>query len=167
MMRLYRRILGSFILAPALGLVLTASALAASSFTYTLSGVEIAATSTVGTFVGVGTTADDTGAWSASINHSVLTGGTATINGGTFAYTGIVRHIAGTFTGGSLTQTSGSSGASPCTNQTYSVTGSLTLTAPGSGTGTFNAVLTHYRLRLFGQCIVYAATVKGGATFSF
>jgi hypothetical protein len=47
------------------------------------------------------------------------------------------------------------------------VTGSLTLTAPGSGIGTFNAVLTHYRLRLFGQCIVYAATVKGGATFSF
>ena len=95
------------------------------------------------------------------------TGGTATITGGTFAYIGIVRHIAGTFTGGSLTQTSGSSGSSPCTNQTYAVTGSLTLTAPGSGIGTFNAVLTHYRLRLFGQCIVYAATVKGGATFSF
>jgi hypothetical protein len=166
MMRLSRRILGSFILAPALGLALTASALAA-SFPYTLSGFEIAATSTVGTFVGVGTTADDAGAWSATINHTMLTGGTATITGGTFAYNGIVRHIAGTFTGGSLTQTSCSSGSSPCANQTYAVTGSLTLTAPGPGTGKFKAILTHYRLRLFGQCIVYAATVKGGARFSF
>lgn len=167
MMRPSRRILGSFVLAPLLGLVLATNALAASSFTYTLSGVEIAATSTVGTFVGVGTTADDAGAWLASINHTVLTGGTATISGGTFAYDGRVRDIVGTFTGGSLTQTSGSSGSSPCTNQTYAVTGSLTLTAPSSGTGAFSAVLTHYRLRLFGHCIVYAATVKGGATFTF
>jgi hypothetical protein len=166
-MRPSRRILGSFVLAPVLGLALTASTLAASSFTYALSGFEIAATSTVGTFVGVGTTADDAGTWSATINHTVLTGGAATISGGTFAYNGTVRDIAGTFTGGSLKQTSGSSGSWPCTNQTYAVTGSLTLTAPGSGTGTFSVVLTHFRLRLFGQCIVYAATVKGGATFSF
>jgi hypothetical protein len=150
-----------------LSLAVVASAFGASSFTYALSGFEIAATSTVGTFVGTGTTVGDSGVWSASITHTVLTGGTATISGGTFAYDGIARDIAGTFTGGSLTQTSGSSGPSPCTNQTYAVTGSLALTAPGSGTATFNAVLTHYRLRVFGQCIVYAATVKGGATFNF
>jgi hypothetical protein len=164
MMRPSRRILGSFVLASVVAIVLAASTLASSSFTYKLSGFEIAATSTVGTFVGVGTTAHDAGTWSASITHTVLNDGSATINSGTFAYDGTVRDIAGTFTDGSLKQTSGFSG---CTNQTYAVTGSLDLTAPTSGTGTFSAVLTHYRIRLFGQCIVYSATVKGGATFTF
>jgi hypothetical protein len=165
MMRPSRRILGSFVLASVVAIVLAASTLASSSFTYKLSGFEIAATSTVGTFVGVGTTAHDAGTWSASITHTVLNDRSATINSGTFAYDGTVRDIAGTFNpGGTLSQTSGFSG---CTNQTYAVTGSLVLTAPTSGTGTFSAVLTHYRIRLFGQCIVYSATVKGGATFTF
>ena len=62
MMRPSRRILGSSVLASVLGLVLAASTLAASSFTYKLSGFEIAATSTVGTFVGVARAADDVGA---------------------------------------------------------------------------------------------------------
>ena len=164
MMRPSRRILGSLILAPVVAIALAANTLASSSFTYKLSGFEIAATSTVGTFVGVGTTADDAGTWSASIVHSPLTNGAAVIQGGTFAYDGTARDIAGAFTGGSLNQASGSLG---CTNQTYNVTGSLALTVPSSGTGTFSAVLTHYRISLFGRCIVYAATVKGGAIFIF
>lgn len=162
-----RRILGSSVLAPVLAIALAASTLAASTttYTYTLSGFETSATSTVGTFVGVGTAADDAGTWSAPIVHTVLTNGTATIAGGTFDYDGTVRDIDGTFDyGDSLTQTGGFTG---CTKQTYNVTGSLTLTVPSSGTGTFSAVLTHYRIRLFGQCIIYAATVKGGATFTF
>jgi hypothetical protein len=166
-MRPSRRILGSVVLAPVLALVLAATTVAASTFTYQLSGFEIAATSTVGTFVGVGTAADDGGTWSASIAHTVLTGGAATITGGTFNYAGSARDIAGTFTGGSLSQIGGATGSSPCTSQTYLVTGSLSLTAPGAGTGTFSAVLTHYRVLLFGRCIVYGATVKGGATFTF
>ncbi len=164
MMRPSRRILGSSVLASVLGLVLAASTLAASSFTYKLSGFEIAATSTVGTFVGVARAADDVGTWSASIVHTELTGGAANITGGTFAYDGTVRDITGTFADGSLTQISGFTG---CTNQTYSVTGSLDLTAPSTGAGTFSAVLTHRRLSLFGRCIVYSATVNGQATFNF
>lgn len=168
MMRSSRRILVSAVLAPVLALVLAASTFATSpvSFTYKLSGVEIGATSTVARFVGVGVAADDVGTWSASVNHTGLTAGAATIEGGTFAYDGTVRDIAGTFTGGSLTQTSGFTG---CTNQTYLVTGSLGLTSPSAGTGTFTAVLTHHRVwvRLFNRCIVYSATVKGEATFNF
>jgi hypothetical protein len=130
-----------------------------------MSGFEVAATATVGTFVGVAKSADDYGSWSASIIHTALSdAGTASITGGPFAYHGKVRDIAGTFNGGSLVQTSGLTG---CTNQTYAVTGSLALTLPSSGAAAFSAVLTHYRIRLFGRCIVYAATVIGGADFSF
>ena len=169
MMRPSRRILGSFVLAPVMALVLTGSTLAAGTFTYRLAGFEIAATSTVGTFVGVGTSLDDLGTWSASIVHSPLSStGTATISaGGSFRFDGAARHIAGTFTGGSLAQRSGSTGSIPCTNQTYNVIGQLALTVPSSGSGTFSAILTHYRVRLFGRCIVYAASVQGGAVFAF
>jgi hypothetical protein len=169
MMRPSRRILGSFVLAPVMALVLAGSTLASDTFIYKLSGFEIAATSTVGTFVGVGTSVDDIGTWSASIVHTPLSSiGTATIlAGGSFTYDGAARDITGTFTSGSLAQTAGAPGSDPCTNQTYSVTGQLALTVPSSGAGTFSAVLTHYRVRLFGRCIVYAATVKGGATFTF
>lgn len=185
-MRPSRRILGSLVLASVLAIALAANTLASGPYTYTLSGFETSLTTTqtwcnklagaqqgdVSTFAGVAasTTTGASGTWSAKICHSHLTA-TTTIYGGSFSYAGTdFKSIAGNFSDGTVTQTSDSSG---CTKQTYSVTGSLTLTAPTTGTGSFGTsdapiVLTHYRTLLFGRwCIVYAATVTGPVKFSF
>lgn len=132
--------------------------LATTEVTYSISGVEYAATTTVGSFAGVALAADDFGTWQATIVHTSLSGGTATITGGSFALNGNVLDLAGTFdNGGSITQTGGLLG---CGKQTYSVAGTL-----NAGSAVFGAVLTHYRVWLWGRCITYAATVKGLATF--
>jgi hypothetical protein len=57
-----------------------------------------------------------------------------------------------------------------CTNQRYRVEGALERVATSNtwgGTGTFSAVLTHHRARIFGRCIIYRATVAGRATFTY
>jgi hypothetical protein len=131
--------------------------------TYAISGFEYGATPTVGSFAGFAVAADDYGPWQATIVHTSLSSGTATITAaGSFALYGKVRHLAGTFANGSITQTGGFTG---CGQQTYSVIGHLILAA-GAGAADFGAVLTHYRIWLWGQCITYAATVKGSVIFS-
>ena len=37
----------------------------------------------------------------------------------------------------------------------------------GGGSGLFSVLLTHYRVSLFGQCLTYAASVTGTATFNY
>lgn len=141
-----------------------AMALAADA-AYAVSGVEYAATTTVGSFAGFAVAADDYGAWKATVVHGPIptsVGASSPVNGGSFALDGKVRDLVGTFNqGGSVTMLTTSS----CGRQTYSVSGSLALTAGGSGTADFNAVLTHYRIWLWGRCITYGATVKGLVTF--
>lgn len=153
-----------------------AMALATTDVTYAISGVEYAATTTVGSFAGVAVTvpAGDYGTWQATIFHDTLPtttpppNPTAKITGGSFTLDGKVRDLAGTITSGSITQTEGFTG---CGRQTYNVVGTLT---PAAGTITafvtasFGAVLTHYRIWLWWvrQCKTYAATVKGSVTFT-
>jgi len=165
-MRPSRRILGSLVLAPVLAIALAANTLASGPYTYTLSGFETSLTKAqscgdVSTFAGVARTADDSGTWKASICHPPLATTSpwiTSITGGTFSYAGTVRSVAGVFSGGSLTQTSGFDG---CANQTYSVSSTLDV-------GSVTAILTHYRTKLFGRwCIVYAATVTGTADLTF
>jgi len=65
--------------------VFSASASAQSQVvTYSLAGVETAATSTEGTFVGVAINPDDFGTWRAVVDHDPLDD-TALITGGSFA----------------------------------------------------------------------------------
>src|SRR5262249_52967589 len=66
--------------------VLSASAAAATRTGAMLSGVEIGGTSTHGTFIGRGQsgTAGNV-AWTASVRHTPIRGGSAAITGGTFA----------------------------------------------------------------------------------
>jgi hypothetical protein len=162
-----RRRAGRLVAATALvagALVIAAPiAAAATNVAYAMSGVEVSATSTVGTFVGTGIATDDAGLFSAQIVHIPLSGGSATVTGGTFSFSGALRHLTGAFTGGSVSQASGFTG---CTNQTYNVIGTLALSTPAGGSGTFAALLTHYRTRIFGSCITYSASVRGTATFS-
>src|SRR5437879_1973580 len=138
-----------------------AMTLAATQVTYAVSGVEYAATTTVGSFAGVALATDDYGTWRATVVHDALptlVGHSSWIDGGAFALDGKVRDLAGSFDyhGGTITLLT----TSTCGKQTYGVYGSL-----NSATATFGAVLTHYRIWLWGHCITYAATVKGSVTF--
>jgi hypothetical protein len=156
-------LLAAWGLAAALAVVLAPVIAASTSVPYSISGIEYAANSTEGRFAGVAVAAGDRGTWLTVVDHTVLSGGTATITGGTFSYDGRVRDVQGGFTGGSLTQTGGFTG---CVNETFAVVGALALVVPTGGTGAFNATLTHYRTRLFGRCITYGATVKGTVVFT-
>jgi len=140
-----------------------AVALAATAVPYAVSGFEYAATATAGSFAGAAAAPDDLGTWRATVVHGPLPvnpGGTAPVTGGTFGLNGHLRDLAGGLDGGTITLLTTSS----CGKQTYSVTGHLIL-ASGMGDASFGMVLTHYRLRLFGSCITYGATVQGSVTF--
>ena len=158
-----RRAIAACGLAAALVFTLVPAAAASPSVTYTISGVEYAATSTESRFAGVAVATDDFGSWLAVVNHTRLIGGSATITGGAFSYDGQVRDLSGAFTDGTLNQTGGFIG---CVKETFAVNGELALTIPAGGTGLFTATLTHYRSLIFGRCVTYAATVKGTVAFT-
>ncbi len=142
------------------------TATSAASSTYGITGLEIAATSTQGTFVGTGT--GETGdrlAWKAVVQHSqlsldpsapaVITGGALT--GATYGG-GSLDTLAGAFTGGTVTYDVTRSSSTPCGTQVFDVDGNLAL---ASGPGSFQATLTHYRLDLIGHCVTVGASVTG------
>ena len=138
--------------------------LAATTVTYGVSGLEYAATPSVGSFAGAAVATDDVGTWQATVVHGSLPtapGGTAPVTGGSFALNGQRRDLAGAVDGGTITLLTTSS----CGRETYSVTGHLVLAPIGTGAASFGMLLTHYRLRFFGRCITYGATVQGSVTF--
>jgi hypothetical protein len=146
--------------------VFTAPVSAQSSVTYSLAGVETAATSTQGTFVGVALSADDFGTSQAVVEHEEL-GDTALINGGTFAIDGEVRDLHGTITGGTIESLPGGS----CRKETFAVTGEVDNLVDSNGvftggSGLFNVTLTHYGRRVRGgACVTFFATIEGLITF--
>jgi len=145
---------------------LSASAAAATT-TAKLTGVEIGATSTHGTFLGNGHAG--TGAkvaWTASVRHTPIKRGSAEITGGTFAMgtlkgTHSANAFAGKFVGGTVRLTDSSPG---CGDQHFAVRGRLanvvTPSAKG-GSGTMSIRLTHYRRSVLGRCVTYGASVVG------
>jgi hypothetical protein len=158
-------------------IVLPAAASAApASTSFAVVGYEYAFTSTVGSFAGTGAgNAGDTGAWNARVEHDPLGSSPTHVNGGDFQMAttspaGRVDFVDGTFAyhGGTITRTP-NQGAN-CTNQQYLVTGTLqdvsTRTSAG-GSGTFAVTLTHYRILLFGHCIIYKARVAGSVDFTY
>ena len=147
-------------------LMTAAPGLAATTYYDTASGIETMATSTQGWFSGTAT-GDLPGPWSANIVHTPLAACSsyclaAKISGGSFLLVTTLDEdstvVNGSFSGGTVYQTSGFSG---CTTQTFNVTGTLVNVGAGggSGTGTFSAKLTHLRASLFFGCITYGATV--------
>ena len=75
--------------------------------------------------------------------------------------------MTGRFTGGTVQVIN--RGAN-CTNQTFDVEGILGNVGhwySGSGTGRFSAILTHYRHRILGSCVSYAASVNGTLSLTF
>ena len=144
--------------------VFAAPASAQSQVTYSLAGVEIAVTSTQGTFAGVAISPDDFGTWSAVVRHELLDD-TAEITGGTFVLDGQVRNLEGLILSGDIVRLTGS-----CRRETFDVTGHVMLFQDGIPTGEFGdfqVTLTHYgeRVRGFG-CVTFFATVEGLITFT-
>ena len=157
-------------------LALPAGAAAApASTTFAISGNEYAFTSTVGSFAGTGRgNLGDRAVWNTSVQHDPLGSVPTYVDGGSFQMatvspTGHVDSVAGTFVnhGGSITTLS--TGPN-CTNQRFQVTGALrgvATTTSSGGSGTFSVVLTHYRISLFGQCVIYNARVVGTVGFTY
>jgi hypothetical protein len=145
------------------------------STSFAITGYEYAFTSTVGSFAGTGAgNAGDLAGWNARVVHDPLGSTPTYINGGEFEMatrspSGHLDFVTGDFVyhGGAITVLDPGGG---CTNQRYLVAGALenvATTTTSGGTGNFSAVLTHYRLRFFGQCVIYKARVAGTVSISY
>jgi flagellar hook protein FlgE len=169
MKALHRRMAATVLVASLVVLVpvLVPATAAAETKTYTfnISGTEVAATSTTGRFVGTAS-GSAFGTWYAEVIHDPL-GGRANIRpGGSF---GMALHqaepayvVSGQFSGGTITVNN--SGAN-CTNQVYTVDGYLRNVSV-TRTGHVVATLTHHRKSVLGRCWLYAATVGGTVTLA-
>jgi hypothetical protein len=156
------------ILAAAALFISPTAAKAATASSDSISGLEYAATSAQGRFVGIASGALP-GAWSVTVDHTPL-GASAAITGGDFHLAtrldGTLTAVTGDFTRGTVRQLSGFTG---CVSQRYAVNGVLGDVGSGSagrGTGTFAATLTHYRTKIFGHCVSYAASVSGSLSLA-
>jgi hypothetical protein len=163
-----RQFLFVFALAVAVFLTATSSVLAAQTHNDTITGHEYYFTSTDGRFAGTAT-GSLPGAWNADVRHTALCLSctpTATITGGSFSLATTYTLITGRFTGGTVQVINR---GADCTNQTFDVDGILGDVGRfgGSGTGRFSVILTHYRHRILGSCISYAASVRGMLTLTF
>ena len=149
-------------------LISPAAAIAAPTSSDSVSGLEYAATSTQGRFVGIASGALP-GAWSVTVDHTPL-GTSAAITGGDFHLAtrqhGTLAVVTGNLTAGTVRQLSGFTG---CASQRYAVHGVLDDVGSGAarrGTGTLDATLTHYRMKIFGQCVTYSASVRGSLSLT-
>ena len=135
---------------------------ASAQVTYALAGVEIAATETQGTFVGVALAPDDFGTWGAVIVHDPLASPAPEVTGGGFKINGQVRDLQGIILpGGNIVRLGGS-----CRKEAFAVTGQVVLDDFVTF-GAFGVKLTHYGFRLpTGGCFTYFATVEGLITFA-
>jgi hypothetical protein len=150
----------------------TAASAAPASTSFAVTGFEYAFTSTVGYFAGTAVGSFDTGVWNTQVVHDPLGSTPTNVNGGSFtmatrSLAGSLDFVSGDFVGGQIV--AGNPGLG-CTNQTYTVSGTLanvsTLTTSG-GSGAFSVLLTHFRASILGFCITYRATVAGTVSFTY
>ena len=163
----HRRIAAAVLVASLVVLVPVTAGAATKTYSFSISGTEVSATSTTGRFVGTAS-GGALGTWYAEVVHDPLGGPANTqVNlrsGGSFgmalpqaepAYV-----VSGQFSGGTITV---NNPGAHCTNQVYTVNGSLRNVSV-TGTGHFVATLTHHRRSVLGRCWLYAATVGGTVT---
>jgi hypothetical protein len=157
---MWQRILTTVALAVGLLAAEPGLARAATSYTDSVSGAEVAATSTQGTFVGTAW-GQLPGYWKAVIQHTPLSPD-ADVTGG-YVYLASYITVTGDIDNGSVTLTY----SSGCSNQYYEVHLELSNVHGGGktgGTGTFAGTLVHKRTLLFGRCVTYGASVSGTLT---
>jgi hypothetical protein len=153
--------------------IVPAHASASSTYSDTLSGYEYSASSTDGKFAGTAS-GSLPGSWNADVQHTALClscSPTATITGGSFSLSTVIHYVptlvTGRFTGGTVQVINPGTN---CTNQTFAVNGILGSVGTwwsGTGSGSFNVTLTHYRFSLFGSCVTYGASVAGTLAVTF
>ena len=164
---LHRRIAAAVLVASLLVLVPATAGAATQTYRFSISGTEVSATSTTGRFVGAAS-GSALGTWYAEVVHVPLGGGDGTSvaiqSGGSFgmalAQAEPAYVVSGQFSGGTITV---NNPGAHCTNQVYTVNGSLRNVSV-TGTGHFVATLTHHRRSVLGRCWLYAATVGGTVT---
>ena len=161
---LHRRIAVAVLVASLLVLVPVTAGAATKTYSFSISGTEVSATSTTGRFVGTAS-GSALGTWYAEVVHDPLGASPAAIRpGGSFgmalAQAEPAYVVSGQFSGGAITVLD--SGAR-CTNQVYRVDGRLKNVSV-TGTGHVVATLTHHRRSILGRCLLYAATVGGTVT---
>ena len=154
-------------------LVMTVTAAASSTYIDSIRGTELPnATPTEGQFVGEAT-GGLAGAWYIDVTHQVLPNNTSrvAITGGHFRLNTVMNYvpeeILGSFKRGYVQQVDGFWG---CTNQHFRVHGELSNVGVdwGTGWGTFDAKLTHYRVNIWWVgCVVYSASVSGTVSLTF
>jgi len=156
-------------------LVMTVTAAASSTYTESIRGTELPnATPTEGQFVGEAT-GSLPGAWYIDVTHQVLSTNSTpvAITGGRFRLNTVVNYVPEEILGsfkpwhGYVKQVDGFNG---CTNQHYTVHGELSEVGVdgGTGSGTFDAKLTHYRVHIWWVgCVVYSASVSGAVSLTF
>lgn len=150
------------------------SAAASTQATDSITGVEVAASSSQGTFVGVAM-GDLPGAWRAVVRHAPLprrAGGHAAVTGGTFSLGTVVGGDAVTVRGSLRRSARGITlvdAGSGCRDQTFRIRARLARVGISSrdGAGRLVATLTHYRTRIFGRCVTYSASVAGSVSLAF
>jgi hypothetical protein len=161
--RIARRIAVAVLVASLLVLVPATAGAATKTYSFSISGTEVSATSTTGRFVGTAS-GSALGTWYTEVNHDPL-GTRANIRpGGAF---GMVLGqaepaylVSGQFSRGTITV---DNPGAHCTNQVYTVDGYLRNVSV-TGTGHVVATLTHHRRSVLGRCWLYAATVGGTVT---
>jgi hypothetical protein len=143
----------------------------AATYTDTLRGVEVAFSSTEGTFTGTAS-GSLPGTWTVVVDHTPLSSSGATITGGDFTIETVLTNLPTLVTGalaqgGTVTVTNPGFG---CTNQKFAIYAPLVDVGRwygGAGTGLFTGTLTHYRYSVFGRCITYSASISGSVTVTF
>jgi hypothetical protein len=140
-------------MAAALILPTSSIAVAATSVTYNIAGIEYAATFAQSDFAGaaVSTSKSEYGVWKAVVVHDL-----AGITGGTFALKSKIHTFTGNFISGSFGPAVGT-----CAKTTLNVNGALV------GGSSFTATVTRYGYISGASCVVYLATVQGVATLVF
>ena len=136
---------------------------------YPLAGLEIRATSVLGTFVGgAGDSSPGGMLWKAVVRHTPLTRTAASpaliIGGGVQLQLWSQEGLSQTsriFSGGTITYAADRSSGSACGQQVFHVSATLATTNASDDSGLLEAYLTHHRRSVFGHCITYAATVRG------
>ena len=155
----------AILLAALLTLALPGVASAATTYRDSVSGFEVYATLTRGTFTGQAS-GDLPGVWGITVDHTELNP-SAIVTGGSFSLATTVNATPALITGqvdygGEVL----GQHVSGCVDQIYEVDVTLSGVA-GDGRGRYHGTLTHHRTSIFGQCILYAATVTGWLRLRF
>ena len=150
------------------------NAAASTRVTDSITGIEVAAVSSQGTFLGAAT-GGLAGTWRAVVDHASLplrVGGHAAVTGGTFSLATVVGGrpvtVRGRFRRNARGITLVNAG-SDCRDQTFRIRARLARVGISSrtGTGRLTAMLRHYRTRIFGRCVTYSASVAGSVNLTF